>query len=120
MSHLDEQTQDLANVHLLSFSVDPKYDTPAVLAEYATHYGAKPDRWRFVTGQYDTVQHLVEGALMSAMEDEGKPLPSGAPDIRHGGHILLVDRDLHIRGVYDSDDAERLDDLVADARTLSH
>jgi hypothetical protein len=65
------------------------------------------------------VKGLVEGALMTAMEDEGKPLPSGAPDIKHGGQILLIGPDLHIRGVYDSDDGDRLAALAADAQALA-
>src|SRR5688572_13485342 len=101
MARLDEQTKDLPDVRLLSFSVDPKYDTPEVLAAYAAHYKADPARWRFVTGEYDQVLTLVEGALMTAMEYAGTT-ESGAPDIRHGGHFLLVGPDLKIRGVYDS------------------
>jgi protein SCO1/2 len=119
MVRLGEQTKDLPGVQLLSFSVDPKYDTPAVLAEYATRYHADPARWRFVTGEYPEVRTLVEGALMTAMEDEGKTTPSGAPDIRHGGHILVIGPDLRIRGVYDSNDADALEILVDDVRTLS-
>jgi len=118
MANLDERTKDLADVRLLSFSVDPTYDTPAVLAEYAARYQADPARWRFVTGEYDPVKTLVEGALMTAMDPAGTT-ESGAPDIKHGGHFLLVDRDLHIRGVYDSNEEARLDALVRDARRLA-
>ncbi len=38
------------DIRLVSFSVDPDTDTPAVLAEYAKRYGADPDRWLFLTG----------------------------------------------------------------------
>ena len=118
MAHLDERTKDLADVRLLSFSVDPAYDTPAVLADYAKHYGADPARWRFVTGEYDAVKTLVEGALMTAMAPAGTT-ESGAPDIRHGGHFLLIGPDLKIRGVYDSSEDERMAALAADARELA-
>jgi len=118
MARLDEQTKDLPEVRLLSFSVDPKYDTPEVLAAYAAEYKADPARWRFVTGEYDAVRTLVEGALMTAMDDAGKTA-SGAPDIRHGGHFLLVGPDLKIRGVYDSNDDARLAALARDARALA-
>ena len=118
MANLDERTTDLANVRLLSFSVDPAHDTPPVLAEYAARYHADPARWRFVTGEYDAVKTLVEGALMTAMEPAGTTA-SGAPDIKHGGHFLLVDKDLHIRGIYDSSEESRLDALVRDARRLA-
>jgi protein SCO1/2 len=119
MSRLDAQTKDLPGVQLLTFSVDPKYDTPAVLAAYATRFHADPARWRFVTGDYAAVQTLVEGALMTAMQDEGKTTPSGAPDIKHGGHILLIGPDLRIRGVYDSNDGDALDILPKDVERLT-
>jgi protein SCO1/2 len=35
---------------LLSVTVDPEYDTPAVLAEYARRWGADSRGWRFLTG----------------------------------------------------------------------
>jgi protein SCO1 len=118
MARLDDQTRDLDRVRLLSFSVDPAYDTPEVLAGYAARYGAEVARWKFVTGAYPEVVALVEGALMTAMQDVGTTA-SGAPDIRHGGHFLLVDGDLRIRGVYDSNEPGRLDVLAADARRLA-
>lgn len=36
-------------VHLVSISIDPEYDTPARLAEYGKRVGAG-DRWHFYTG----------------------------------------------------------------------
>ena len=35
---------------LLSVTVDPDYDTPPVLAEYARRWAALPQGWRFLTG----------------------------------------------------------------------
>jgi protein SCO1/2 len=35
---------------LLSVTVDPDYDTPQVLAEYAQRWNADPSRWRFLGG----------------------------------------------------------------------
>jgi protein SCO1/2 len=42
--------RSLDEVQLVSITLDPKFDTPAVLSLYATAYGADPDRWRFLTG----------------------------------------------------------------------
>jgi protein SCO1/2 len=42
------------DVFLVSISVDPDRDTPAVLAKYATRYGAGPG-WVFATGTADDV-----------------------------------------------------------------
>jgi protein SCO1 len=120
MARLDEQTRDLGDaVHLLSFSVDPAYDQPAVLAEYAGHFAARPERWRFATGDYAEVRAMVEGALMTAMDPADGTTAGGAPDIKHGGHFLLVDRDLHIRGIYDSSEDARMNALALDIRRLA-
>ena len=44
---------------------------------------------------------------------------SGAPKIVHEGYFLLVDANLVIRGVYNSKDMTRLDELVRHARFLA-
>jgi protein SCO1/2 len=118
MARLQEKTFDArAHIKLASFSVDPAYDTPARLAEYAQRYQADPDRWRFVTGPVDAMRRLVEGPFMNSMASEGKT-PSGAPAISHSGYFLLVDGNAHIRGAYDSGDIQRLDEMIRDARYL--
>src|SRR4051794_1942399 len=43
----DRMGRDLV---LLSVTVDPEYDTPAVLADYAKQWGADSRGWRFLTG----------------------------------------------------------------------
>ena len=44
-----------SDVHLVSFSVDPEKDTPAVLRGYAEKLQAEPDRWDFLTGPKSTI-----------------------------------------------------------------
>ncbi len=38
------------DVVLLSISIDPRHDTPAVLKEYAQRYSANPAGWKFLVG----------------------------------------------------------------------
>ena len=40
-------------------------------------------------------------------------------NIAHGGYFMLVDGELHIRGMYESNDIHRLDELIRDARYLA-
>lgn len=105
-------------IKLVSISVDPAYDTPEKLAAYAKTFAARPDKWRFLTGPIDKVKELVEGPFMNSMQNEGVS-PKGAPQISHSGYFVLVDGDLHIRGVYDSSDQNRLDELDHHARFLA-
>ena len=118
MLDLQERSADLdAKVQLVSFSVDPEFDTPPVLARYAHEYHADARRWHFVTGPLAAVKQVVEGAFMTGMDPRGTT-PSGAPDIWHGQKFLLVDHHLRIRGLYDTD-APGLDRLMRHARYLA-
>jgi protein SCO1/2 len=119
MQMLQEKTFDLRDrIKLLSFTVDPTYDTPARLTAYAQKFQADPTRWRFVTGPKDKVKDYVENALVSPM-----PADDGArgaiPNIVHAGYFLLIDGERHLRGKYDSNDITELDKLERDARYLS-
>jgi protein SCO1/2 len=119
MQKIAEKTDDVGNrIKLLSISVDPAYDTPARLTEYAHRYQADPARWRFVTGEPAAVQALVEGPFMNSMQRSGNT-PSGAPNIAHGGRFMLIDGELRIRGAYDSNDIHKLDEMLRDARFLA-
>lgn len=56
-----EITRDaaLADVRLLAVTLDPAFDTPAILTAYATAMQADPARWTFVTGAADAVRILT-------------------------------------------------------------
>jgi len=45
----------LADVRLVSVTLDPAFDTPAVLTQHATRLGADARRWHFATGNPDEV-----------------------------------------------------------------
>jgi protein SCO1/2 len=54
LSHLFQKVQNRLTasgqkVHLMSISIDPENDTPAVMTEYAKKFSAGPD-WNFYTG----------------------------------------------------------------------
>jgi protein SCO1/2 len=117
---LQDRTQDRKGfpIKYLSISVDPKYDTPARLAEFGGRFKQDPTRWRFLTGAPDRIEKLVTGPLMNTMDPAGT-MPSGAPNIVHSGYFLLVDGELNIRGVYDSNDIHKLDELERHARFLA-
>jgi protein SCO1 len=118
MKRLGERLASEEGIALVSMSVDPEHDTPAVLRAYAARYGADPARWRFLTGEASAVRRAVEDGFKLAVERRGTSA-DGTPDIVHDLHFVLVDRQLRIRGYYDSDDPDRLADLARDARRLA-
>jgi protein SCO1/2 len=50
---------ELADARLLTVTLDPQHDTPAVLREYAVAMGADFTRWRFATGPTEQVAALT-------------------------------------------------------------
>jgi protein SCO1/2 len=117
MRGVQDKTFDLGpRLKLLSISVDPGYDTPERLAAYARENKADDTRWRFLTGPSSQVRALVEGPMMNSMNLERTV--NTIPQIGHTGHLVLVDGDLRIRGVYGSSDVTRLDELMRDVRYL--
>ena len=111
--------RDLASesFRLVSFSVDPERDTPAVLARYAELFHADPGRWFFLTGKKTDVYRLVqEGFHLSAIPIDDPPHAEG--EVFHDAHFILIDGSAQIRGYYESNDSAALKRLAADARKL--
>jgi protein SCO1/2 len=105
-------------LQLVSFSVDPKYDTPERLAEYGQRHGADFTRWSFLTGDYEQLKDtIVHGFKISMGREAGAP-EDDLLSIFHGTHFVLVDRDGQIRGYYDSADSDSTDRLLRDTEQL--
>src|ERR1700722_14804332 len=64
MRQVDNALHDLKDLRLVSFTVDPVRDTPAVLAKYADHYQAEPGVWYFLTGPQADLPHLARNVFM--------------------------------------------------------
>jgi len=93
MKELEAETKNLKNVRFYSITVDPDFDTPSVLKEYATRNGADLSRWTFLTGDRTRIQKLVVNGFLSALTRE----PSNLTDIAHGEHFVVVDSQRQIR-----------------------
>jgi protein SCO1/2 len=91
--------------HLVSFTVDPERDTPAKLAAYGARYGANPVAWSFLTGPAAAIQAAVVDGFKVGMGRDRVPAPPGSGNgdfwqIFHGENLVLVDRQLRIRGYF--------------------
>ena len=102
-------------VDLVSVSVDPEYDTPARLADFARANGAQSPRWHFLTGDSRHVQQAVLRGFNVAFSRESGDIAT----LTHGVHVVLVDGRGRIRGYYDSSDSDAMERLLTDARRLA-
>src|SRR3954465_7347630 len=72
MAHLQKQLAGRTGVVLVSFTVDPDYDTPKVLSRYADRYEADPERWLFLTGKVSEVYPLIVNSFhLGVVKSEG-------------------------------------------------
>ena len=104
-------------IKLLSFSVDPAYDTPTVLTDYGAQFQAIPEHWRFITGEEPQVYAAIEGfkQAVDIQRESGREIP----DILHSQKFVLIDGDGDIRGFYSSE-PDGLDALWRAAAWLSN
>jgi len=111
MGELQKPLRD-TDVKLVSFSVDPQHDTPAVLRDYAAKLNAQSGRWYFLTGDKNTIYRLSRNGFKLAA-DEGE-----AAGPIHSTRMVLVDRSGTIRGYYDATEADAVTRLLADVAHL--
>ncbi len=110
MRWVQEQVRDLPRVRLVSFTVDPARDNPAVLADYARHFRAEAGRWFLLTGQRETLHELDREAFKLGDVDGS---------LMHSTRFVLVDGQRRIRGYYATDEQDGLKPLIADIRRLA-
>jgi protein SCO1/2 len=107
--------ENVDQVELVSFSVDPDHDTPDVLKQYALDHGANLDNWAFLTGyDFEEIQELSIGSFKS---DVQAPL-EGDDQVGHGVRFFLVNPEGVVVHSYIGTEAEEIDQLVADLKVL--
>ena len=104
-----------SQIRLVTISVDPQYDTPARLTEYAQLHQADSEHWLFLTGDRDAIWTLCEqGFKQTVAENKQNP----AIPILHTSNFLLIDRHLRMRGAYDALKDEPLAELLRDLQRV--
>ncbi|GGZ28195.1 SCO family protein [Echinicola pacifica] len=120
MSQEMERVQDVFRnedtIQLFSISIDPDYDTPKVLAEYAQLHEAQQDKWYFLHGDKSDVYGLARcGFILPTIDGKGQP-----DDFIHSDKLVLVDAQGRIRGYYSGTNREDVDLLILETKILLH
>jgi len=85
--------KDFENFGVASFTINPDYDTPEVLKDYAERYGITNPNWHLMTGDQDKIYDLANTGfpLYVAKNEE---VEGG---FEHSGHFALIDKEGFIR-----------------------
>ena len=123
MRRIQQKFEEYPNFMILSHSVNPVYDTPEVLLDYAKKMQADLRNWNFVTGSKESIYEIAPFYFVNAMEDE-----EAAGGFLHSEFFVLVDKEGRIRsreddngniiGVYDGTDVYEVGLLIEDIKVL--
>jgi protein SCO1/2 len=110
MRGVQAAVETMPDVKLVSFTVDPKNDTPTVLAAYATRYRAEPGRWFFLTGDQAALETICRNGFKLGDVDGS---------LLHSTRFVLLDRHSRVRGFYSTSEDGALPHLLHDIRALA-
>ena len=117
-------TKEMFNVYLafasdprvlfISHTIDPDHDSVARLKMYAQNLGINTKKWHFVTGNKDSIYHMANKSYFATAYPDSTA-PGG---FTHSGGFLLIDKEKHIRGVYNGTDPLETKRLISDIEIL--
>jgi protein SCO1/2 len=102
------------HIGFISHTVTPWIDSVARLKNYARRFDLD-NRWHLVTGDKSAIYNL---ARKSYFAEEEPGFTKDSTEFLHTEHILLIDRDKHIRGVYNGTLELEIDRMIDDIKQL--
>ncbi|WP_242927070.1 SCO family protein [Pontibacter vulgaris] len=113
MVRVQEAFENNPSVKLVSYTVNPEHDSVEVLANYAAMYGAMPGKWFFLTGEREKIYELAKKGFYLPVQQV-----AGQQDFIHSEKFMLVDKEQHVRGIYDGTDPAEVDRLITEINVL--
>ena len=100
-------------VQMLSHTVNPEADSVPALNNYANAVHADTKMWNFVTGDKSSLYNIAREGYMIQLTDS-----DSSANIPHSPSFVLVDKEKHIRGIYDGTKLKGVNDLIDDIKAL--
>ena len=115
MSILQDAFLNDKEVLLLSHSVTPERDSVPILKAYAEDKGVLSQKWHLVTGSQKMIYKL---GRKDYFVEEDLGLEKEEDEFLHTENFVLVDKNRHIRGIYNGLNQTSINQLIADIKTL--
>ncbi len=94
---VQEEFKDVKNFGIASFSINPRYDSPRVLKEYAEKYKITDLDWHLLTGEQEIIYDLANTGF-NIFAAERPDVPGG---FEHSGMFALIDKKGYVRSRVD-------------------
>ncbi|MEY3198997.1 MAG: hypothetical protein RJA13_955 [Bacteroidota bacterium] len=115
MSDIQKEFFNDDEILLLSHSVTPEKDSVPVLKQYAKEKKVAFKRWKLLTGNKNEIYDLGRKYYF-VEEDEG--VKKGNDVFLHTENFILIDKQRHIRGIYNGLDPNSMQNLISDIKIL--
>ena len=116
MAEIQRVATNQPDLQLVSFTVDPRSDTPPVLAKWGAHYGADTNRWLLLTGSKATLQGLIGTSFLSTNASD--PFNSMPCNFSGTERIAIVDKHGTVRMYFNGLRRESTPAVVAEMERL--
>jgi protein SCO1/2 len=116
MAEIQRLTADAPDVRPISLTVDPRSDTPPVLAKWGARFGADTNRWHFLTGNKTVLHGLIAKSFLA--QDSSDPFNSMPGNFTGTERIALVDQHGRTRIYFDGLRAETPSAVVTEIQRL--
>lgn len=94
---LQNEFKDFEDFGVASFTINPEFDTPQVLKEYAEEYGITNLDWHLMTGDQEKIYELANQGF-NIFTAQIADAPGG---FEHSGMFALIDKQGYIRSRVD-------------------
>ena len=115
MNILQEEFLKDDGILLLSHSVTPEKDTVAVLKRFSESKGVVSNKWHLVTGSQQEIYKL---GRKDYFVEEDLGIEKDVDEFLHTENFVLIDKNRHIRGIYNGLNKTAINQLIADIKTL--
>ncbi|PCJ97916.1 MAG: SCO family protein [Flavobacteriaceae bacterium] len=94
---VQDEFKETRNFGIASFTINPRYDSPRVLKEYAEKYNIVDLDWHLLTGEQETIYDLANTGF-NIFAAEMPDVPGG---FEHSGMFALIDKRGYVRSRVD-------------------
>ncbi len=115
MLYVQDAFKNDSEVLILSHSVTPSIDNVDVLKNYAVNNGIIDNKWHLVTGDKQEIYNLGRNHYF-VENDLGEE--KSIDDFLHTENFLLIDKNKHIRGIYNGLRKSSVRQLITDIEAL--
>ncbi|MGA1238453.1 MAG: SCO family protein [Limisphaerales bacterium] len=115
---LQSELKSHPDVLLVSFTTDPRSDTPDVLKAFSEPFQPETNRWFFLTGDRQQILRTIVGDFLMPITTDFRAQADLLSGLVHSDQLALVDKTGTIRAYFNGLDPEMPDQVLEAMKQL--